>query len=76
MRFNWRKVKLLFAACPEKRDLLVYNSSIQCDICHLISARYLISQFLQTELSVFPSMVYCLNLVSWCTAYLRDLFLD
>ena len=31
---------------------------------------------LQTELSVFPSMVYCLNLVNWCTAYLRDLFLD
>ena len=31
---------------------------------------------LQTELSVFPSMVYCLNLVNWCIAYLRDLFLD
>ena len=29
---------------------------------------------LQTD--VFPSMVYCLNLVNWCTAYLRDLFLD
>ena len=67
----------VFVILPLLLTWLIMGSFLHSlNIIFVLTAQFSNSRISQTELSVSLLMVFCLNLVSWRTVFLKDLFLD